>query len=352
LPQRHLFATEINLKKQYTFIMTRRVKQVTLKDIADALGVSVNTVSCALAGRNSLAPETVRRVKEKAEELGYIPNSIAVSMRTGYTKTIAIILGDIANAYFSIMVKELERRIRQEGYTAIILVTDEDANLEREAIATAISKNVDGIILFPTCRDDRGIQLMRKSDTPFILIGRRLSDAAMDYIVSDDVEGGYLATKFLLEQGRRKIIHFSGPDYVSSSFERKQGYIRAMEEAGAPHKDWIVSGEIILGETADERIAETLKVKKDFEGIFTYSDIIAFRTIRIARTLKIKIPAIVGYDNIQSKIDFGFDLPSINTHKTLMAEKAADRLFQRIRRTAKKDEYLNEVVPVDLYTGL
>jgi LacI family transcriptional regulator len=329
--------------------MTRRVKQVTLKDIADSLNLSVNTISCALAGRNSIAPETVLRVREKAEELGYIPNSIAVSMRTGYTKTIAIILGDIANAYFSIMVKELERLIRQEGYTAIILVTDEDAGLEREAIETAISKNVDGIIIFPTCRDNRGIQQIRKSDTPFILVGRHLSDPMMDYIVSDDVTGGYIATKHLLGKGYKKILHFSGPDYVSSAFERKQGYIKAMEEANVPCEDMIISGDIILGEVSDARIGDALMAKKDFDAIFTYSDIIAFRTIRIARSLKIKIPAIVGYDNIQSKIDFGFDLPSINTHKTLIAEKAAFRLFQRIRHTAKKDEYLNEVVPVDLY---
>ncbi|MDR1253320.1 MAG: LacI family DNA-binding transcriptional regulator [Treponema sp.] len=72
--------------------MPHRGKQVTLKDIADSLGLSVNTISCALKNRNSIAPETIKKIKEKAAELGYIPNSIASSMRTGYTKTIAIIL--------------------------------------------------------------------------------------------------------------------------------------------------------------------------------------------------------------------------------------------------------------------
>jgi LacI family transcriptional regulator len=106
--------------------MVRKKKQVTLKDIARALDLSINTVSCALKNRNSISAETVKRVKEKAEEFGYIPNSVASSIRTGYTKTIAIILGDIANAYFAIMVRELERIISKEDYVAMILVTDED----------------------------------------------------------------------------------------------------------------------------------------------------------------------------------------------------------------------------------
>lgn len=329
--------------------MAKKMKQVTLRDIADALNLSVNTISCALKNRNSIALETVKKVKEKAEELGYIPNSIASSMRTGYTKTIAIILGDIANAYFAIMVKELERSIRNEGYTAIILVTDEDAELENMAIQTAISKNVDGIFLFPTCRTETGINLIRKVGIPFVLIGRRMKNSLMDYIVSDDVNGGYLATRYLLDKGHKKVTLFAGPDCVSSAFERKQGYLKAIKEAGlAFNGGWIIPCDIVVGNETDTLIRKTLAKRSGRGAIFTYNDIIAFRIIRIARQMKIDMPDIVGYDNIQSKIDFGFDLPSVNTHKTLMAEKAVLCLFSHIRHQHKKDEYLNEVVPVDL----
>jgi LacI family transcriptional regulator len=332
--------------------MPRRGKQVTLKDIADSLGLSVNTISCALKNRNSIAPETVERIKEKAAELGYIPNSIASSMRTGYTKTIAIILGDIANAYFSIMVKELERNIRAEGYTAIILVTDEDAELENQAIQTAVSKNVDGIFLFPTCRTETGIDLMRKVSLPFVLIGRRLKDPMMDYIVSDDVVGGYIATKYLLDKGHRKILHFAGPDCVSSAFERKQGYLKAMAKARLAYKDdWIVPCDITIGDESDVLIRDVLAGRPDFRAIFTYNDIIAFRILRIAREMGLTLPDIVGYDNIQSKIDLGFVLPSVNIHKSKMAEQAAACLFSRIRRQSRKDRYMNEVVPVELVYG-
>ncbi|MFP3091159.1 LacI family transcriptional regulator [Treponema sp. TIM-1] len=328
--------------------MVRKKGQVTLKDIAQALDLSINTVSCALKNRNSISPETVRRVKEKAEEFGYIPNSVASSIRTGYTRTIAIILGDIANAYFAIMVRELERITSKENYVAMILVTDEDPQLETKAIQAALSKNVDGIILFPTCRTEAGINLIRKVGTPFILIGRRLPDSNMDYIVSDDVNGGYLATRYLLDRGHKRILLFAGPDCVSSAFERKLGYLKAMEAAGIATEDLIIPCDITVNETMNRLIKKTLQCRKDFDAIFTYNDIIAFRIIRIACQMKIALPDIVGYDNIQSKLDFGFNLVSVNIYKSLMAEKAATCLFSRIHNPKEIDGYFNEVVPVDL----
>jgi LacI family transcriptional regulator len=313
------------------------------------LDLSINTISCALKNRNNISPQTIKIVKKKAEELGYIPNHIASSIRTGYTKTIAIILGDIANAYFAIMIKELERLISDEGYVAVILATDEDPYLETEAIQAALSKNVDGLILFPACRIEAGINLIRKVGVPFILIGRRLPDSKMDFIVSDDVSGGYLATKYLLDRGYKKILHFAGPDYISSALERKQGYCKAMKEAGlCPDKLIILCG-ITINDDMDVLIKDTLKRRRGIEAIFTYSDIIAFRIIRNARLMKIEIPEIVGYDNVQSKIDFGFDIPSVNIYKTQMAEKAVAWLFSKIRHEINDDEYLNEIVPVDLH---
>ena len=329
--------------------MGENTVHITLKDIAAAMNLSVNTISCALKGTNNISPETIIKVRKKAEEMGYIYNSIAVSMRTGFTKTIAIILGDIANAYFAIMVNELERLIRSEGYTAIIMVTEEDAEIEYQAIQTAISRNVDGIILFPTSNDEKGINIMRKVNVPFILLGRHLEDRKMDFVVSDDISGGYLATRYLLDKGHRHIFCFAGPDAISSARERTQGYIKAMTEASFKNfNKYIIHCDIMINEYMDRLIVNVFKNNKNIEAIFTYNDIIAFRIIRIIRKLKISMPDIVGYDNIQSKIDFGFDIPSINIHKTRMSEIALKQLFNIIRSPRKNAEFLNEVVPVDL----
>jgi LacI family transcriptional regulator len=329
--------------------MAKNFKQVTLRDIANAMGLSINTISCALKGRNSIAPETVKKIKEKAKELGYIPNNIAASMRTGFTKTIAIIVGDIVNPYFTILIDELERLIRNEGYIAIILVTEEDAELENQAVETAISRNVDGVILFPTCMTMCGIEMMRKVGVPFVLMARYFNDCHMNYVVCDDMAGGYIATKYLIDKGYKNIIHFAGPDIISGAYNRKLGYIKAMSEAGFKNITRnIIPCKAIVNKEMDRVISKTLQNRKAIEAIFTYSDIIAFRVIRIVRQLGLRLPAIVGFDNVQSKIDYGYDIPSINVNKALMAEKAVSQLFGCIRSQKKADEYLNEVVPVDL----
>jgi DNA-binding LacI/PurR family transcriptional regulator len=171
----------------------------------------------------------------------------------------------------------------------------------------------------------------------------------MDYIVSDDVSGGYIAVQYLLGLNYSTIYHFAGPDYVSSAFERKQGYLKALTESGIKiKKDWIIQCDITLSEETDTLIRGFLAKKRETSAIFTYNDIIAFRIINIARQMGVKIPDVVGYDNIQSKIDLGFALPSVNTHKSFMAEKAAVCLFARIEGQGTKTEYMNEVVPVDL----
>jgi DNA-binding LacI/PurR family transcriptional regulator len=121
-----------------------------------------------------------------------------------------------------------------------------------------------------------------------------------------------------------------------------------MEAAGITTDDLIISCDITVNEAMNRLIKKTLRRRKNFDAIFTYNDIIAFRIIRIARQIKIPVPDIVGYDNIQSKLDFGFDLVSVNTYKTLMAEKAAACLFSRIHNPRETGGYFNEVVPVDL----
>ena len=323
---------------------------VTLKNIAEELNLSVNTVSCALKGRsNNISAQTVQRIQKKAKEMGYIPNSIASSMRTGKTDTIAIVLGDIANPYFSIMVKELERYIRAKNCATIILVTDENAELEYRAIQTAISKNVDGIILFPTCETMDGIQLMRKAGIPFVLLGRRMPDNQMDFIVSDDIHGGYLATKYLIERGHRDILFFTGPDYMSCAKERRLGYEKACQEAGIeviPER--VISCGVMIPPEQNDYIFHILMHRERYTAIFTYNDIIAFRVMKLLRKQKENLPDIVGYDDIQSQIDFGYEFPSVNINKGYMAERAVEVLFERIYSETSPVKYYNEIVPVQL----
>ena len=150
---------------------------VTLKDLAAALGYSINTVSRALRDKEDIAPATRERIQRTAREMGYINNTLAASLRLGYTNTIAVILGDVSNAHFAIMMKEIEAYARANGYVSFLLNTDEDSELERKAIQTALNKNVDGIIWCPAQSDGENLALLRETGIPFVLIGLYLQRA-------------------------------------------------------------------------------------------------------------------------------------------------------------------------------
>ena len=152
------------------------MKRVTLADIAKECGVSVNTVSHALNNKSDISNATKQKIKSAAEKLGYIANSSASFLRSGLSKTIAVIVGDISNPHFAILIKEIEVAAREKDYTVFVLNTDENEELERKAIVAAISKNVDGIIICPVQQSTKNVEFLIKSGVPFALMGRRFKD--------------------------------------------------------------------------------------------------------------------------------------------------------------------------------
>ena len=170
----------------------RNTGSVTLKDIAQATGFSANTVSRALADKPDISEETKKVIREKASEMGYIANALASFLRSGVSRNIAIIVGDISNPHFSVMVKEMQTLLQRKGYNSIIFNTDEKAAMERQAITTSLSQNVDGIILCPAPGGEENIRFLQMHDKPFVMIGRHFSGQDASYVVCDDVNGARL----------------------------------------------------------------------------------------------------------------------------------------------------------------
>ena len=218
--------------------MKKRRPAVTLKDIAAKTGYSVNTVSRALRDKDDIAVETREMIQRTAREMGHVSNTLAASLRLGYTNTMAVILGDISNPHFSIMMKEIEGYAWKAGYTSILFNTNENEELELAAIQSALNKNVDGIIIFPAQKTPDNLIYLKESGVPFVLIGRR--DEAYSYVVCNDELGGFQATKELLAAGHRDILLLHGATYISSARERLEGYCRAFREAGLPVNERLI----------------------------------------------------------------------------------------------------------------
>ena len=299
-------------------------RRVRLVDIAEKCGVSVNTVSHALNDKDDISEETKAYIRKTADSMGYIHNSSASFMRSGKTKSIAIIVGDISNPHFSIMIKEIESSARKKGYTAFVLNTDENEKLEKDAIVTALSKNADGIILCPVQQTSNNIDFLIKSGVPFTLIGRRFNDRKTNYVVCDDIHSGYIAAKYVLDRNKDKIAVLNAPKHISSAKERLEG----VRECFAENNKKLNEKDIYTLDVSQTNHSATINeiANKNYDAVICFSDIIALELLTCAN----KDMDIVSFDNIVSKFPMPYKFKSITSSKTKMSHEAMDILLNAI----------------------
>lgn len=325
-------------------------RNVTLKDIAIETGFSVNTVSRVLRNKGEISEATRETILQIAEEMGHVHNMRASSLRSGVTFTIAVILGDVSNPHFAIMMSEIEKHAREKGYTTFLLNTEEEEGLELAAIQTALKQSVDGIILCPVQRSSKNVEYLQKAGVPFVLIGRHFEDVETDYVVCNDEQGGYLATKRLLDAGHRDILLLNGPGYVSSAAERKAGYLRAHQEAGILPRRKLMK-EVPVTTSGMPTLMDGLMEKKvPFTAIFAFSDIIAWNVWNDLQNRGLSVPAdvsLIGFDYISSRLILPIQLTSISSHKHRMSTTAAEILLRHIQSQKSKGPREKEQVVVN-----
>jgi len=324
--------------------------KTTLRDVAQATGFSINTVSHALKDKPDISAATKEHIRLAARNLGYIADSVAGSLRSGVSRTIAVILGDMSNPHFGLWVREIETSAFRQGYSTLIINTDEDEQVEREAIKAAVGKRVDGIILCPTQKSDRNLVLMKSISIPFVLIGRRYQDADLNYVVPDDVEGGCLAAGHLLDKGCRHILMLNGPAHISSARERYEGYCKAYAERGlAVDPRYLLSVGVQSGQCrrAVERVlAEGL----DFDAVVAFSDLLALETLA---TLRPRPVPVVGFDDILGGMLLPVSLTSVAPDLNAVASCAVSRLMEMMAARQQKTSAgkpVQAVLPVRLYS--
>lgn len=306
--------------------MGAKLRRVRLADIAMECGTSVNTVSHALRDKPDISEKVKKEIKAVAKKMGYIQNNSASLLRGGKSKTLSIIVGDISNPHFSIMIKEIEDLALKEGYTTFVINSNEDERIEYDAIVASISKNVDGIILCPVQKSDKNIKFLIKSGIPFTLFGRYFPSLDTNYVVCDDYNGGRLAAEYILKDNR-KIAVVMAEEYISSSKERLDGIKKMCNECGYKLKDKDIFHISVLGDNA-----EILKgiSKGGYEGVICFSDLIALELLSYNDKINI-----VSFDNIMSKFPMPYKFRSITSSKTKMGQKAFEILIESINEETK-----------------
>ena len=320
----------------------------TMRDVAKATGFSVNTVSRALSDKPDVNEETRKTIVEAATKMGYRPNKLARSLRSKKTHTIGVIVADIANPYFGALVKGVEKEARKRHYSVILLNTDEDYERESEAIQVVLEERVDGIIISPTQKETGTVKNLLQLGIPFVLFGRRFSDLETNYVVTDDVHGGFLATEHLISLGHRRIGMINGPIHISSAKERFQGYREALGRYGLKQDQSLVTAGAVTMEDGYE-VAESLLNKNPRPtAIFAFSDFVSFGVMKAIRKVGLKVPediSVVGYDDNQFASCSETPLTTIHIPKEELGINAAKVLKEQFdaNQPIKKVE-----LPVDL----
>ena len=324
--------------------------RITLKDIAKDTGFSVNTVSHALKDMEDISEKTRRLIQQRAKEMGYIADSVAGSLRSGKTRTIAVILGDVSNPHFGLWVREIETEVFRHGYNTLIINTDEDEDVEQSAVIAAIGKRVDGIIICPTQKQTDCLRLLQNSGIPFVLIGRRWEKADMDYVVLDDVRGGYIATRNLMERGADRILFLNGPEHISSSRERLQGYLDAHRDTGLAVDPALIQTVGIKSGECGKVLQEIIGREIDFDGILAFSDIVAFDTLNELRKLggvSSHMP-IASFDDIMQGLVLPIPLDSVDSAEGSLSVAAANLLLQRIKGKSRNEQHQPQQIVLDV----
>jgi LacI family transcriptional regulator len=204
----------------------------TLRDIATALNLSVNTVSRALSGKDGIGEKTRARVLAEAERVGYVPNSLARSLVLGSTMTFGLVITNPSNPFYAELISAIELRARAHGYSLLLLVTDESEENEARAAESLLRASVSGAIVVPVQGEQNAWRRLGAMGVPTVLLNRDLPDLGYRFVGTDNELGAYLATKHVVSRGARSIVVLEEDLPITTIANRISGFRRAMAEAG------------------------------------------------------------------------------------------------------------------------
>lgn len=306
----------------------------TIYDVAKRAGVSPATVSRVLSGAKGVSEATRQRVLAVARELHYSPNYIARSLKKRQTNTIALIISDITNPFFTTLARGVEDRASEHGFNTIFCNTDEDPKVEAAYVELMLRRQVDGLLI-SSCSNGESLDFLVRRNVPVVLVDRRIPQARWDYVIGDSEYGAYALTRHLIEvHGKRKIAIISGPLTLSTSRERVEGYRRALREAGIhPLPEHIRVG-AYKEEFGYQATKELLTGGLSVEAIFAGNNVIAVGAIRAARELGVRVPedlALVTFDDFELASALFPFLTAAKQPAYTIGALAVEMLLERIR---------------------
>jgi LacI family transcriptional regulator len=311
----------------------------TIRDVARAAGVSTATVSHVINSTRFVSDEVVTDVQRAMEALGYHPNVLARGLRSGHTRTIGLLLPDNSNLFFAEVSRIIEDVSFKNGYSLIICNTDANLVKEKSYLETLVAKRVDGILFISVGGSALNIQGVTQEKIPIVIVDREIEGLDADTVLADNQLGGYLATRYLVQLGHRRIACISGPSEMAPSQQRLVGYRKALEEAGIAFEDNLIVRGDFRYQSGERGMRTLMQVDPRPTAVFVCNDMMALGVIKAAHNLAIKIPeefSVVGFDDIPLTEAVSPSLTSVSQPYTEMATAATELLLKRLAGLKRK----------------
>jgi len=304
-----------------------------MREVAERAGVSITTVSHVINRTRKVSEELTNRVHAAMEELDYRPNLLARGLRKKESKTIGVVLPDISNSFFADIARAIEDTSFAHGFSVILCNTDDDLAKEIAYSRALSEKQVDGIIFVAAGKSSDQVRKLQEQKLPVVIVDRPIADITADTVLTDDINGGWLGAKHLIELGHTRIACIMGPSILEPAAQRMYGYRKAMQEEGLFVEDeWIVRSNFRF-DGGRQAAIQLLALPQPPTAIFASNDMMAFGAISAAKEMGLMIPddlSIVGFDDILMCAIFNPALTSINQPKDEIGALATNMLLDRI----------------------
>lgn len=276
--------------------------KMTIKDIARLAGVSTATVSLVVNKKDErISAETKKRVLDVIEKYNYVPNRIASSMVTKHTKSLGLVLQDIANPFFPGFARGVEDRANKDNWHIILCNSDNDPEKENRYLEMLQEKMVDGIILASAEQDLSRAPVINKISVPIVTLDRDIDGVQYVGVIKiNNMNGAYNAVKHMIDRGYKKILHLSGPMRDRTAQARYEGYLQAHIDSGVVHPRENVYHGSFSYESGYKMTNELLERGTEFDGLFCGNDLMAFGALKALAEHDISVPdvGVVGFDDI------------------------------------------------------
>lgn len=310
-------------------------RQVTLKDIANKLGVSTSTVSRALQDHPDISIKTREAVKELAKILGYKPNLVALNLKHSRTNTIGVLVPEVEHYFFSTILNGVEEVAYKNNFSVMVFQSNESYMREVLIAQTFLANRVDGLLasFSKNTHDFAHFQQIIDNEIPLVFFDREHEELHADSVIVDDYSGAYNAVNHLISCGCRRIAFFSAPQHLVLGKNRLEGYKAALENNGITFNPDLVYSCDTFDQA--EKISRSILKKHDRpDAIFAVNDLTAIGAMKVAKQQGLKIPddiRFVGFENSRSAWICEPELTTVDQFGFELGKRATELLLSRVR---------------------